>query len=532
MTAAYSLYDKNTVMTTNKASQLLSRILSGRQFAFVRNICSAQPQARVYLVGGCVRDALIGREIKDIDIVIGGVPLKKIETLLRSYGAVNAVGRTFGVLKFTPRTAMKNTSTVSNVIDIALPRTEHSVHHTGHYRDFAVKSDWRLPIQDDLSRRDFTINAIAFDCIEKKFIDPFGGIGDIRKEVMRCVGLPADRFAEDYSRMLRALRFSCQLGFTLDRVISQALVDLLPRINKQIRSSTTLRGKRDSNVLRAVPYETVGKELSKALIADPVRAAELYDTYAVLDALIPEALPMKGCPQPPKWHSEGDVWTHTKLCLGILAGKRFRKEFGDRPLDPLLYWAVFFHDIGKPAALKTPERDGVDRIRFDGHDRIGALIAKAAVERLRLASVEGMNIDTDDLWWLVHYHLVMLNTDLKHTKHTTLEKYFFKNPRRGLLLRQLMFADSLGSKRADGKSSLGSYNALKRRLKEYETIFHEKNRLPKPIIDGNEIMKALKIPPGPMVGQYMLQIREEQLACRIINKKGALTFLKNRKKKT
>lgn len=518
-------------MTANKALQSLSRILSDRQCAFVRDIRSAHSQASVYLVGGCVRDALIGRAIKDIDIVISGIPLKKVEALLRSFGTVNVVGRTFGVLKFTSNSVKTRASTFSRVIDVALPRTEHSTHHTGHYRDFAVKSDWRLPIHDDLSRRDFTINAIAFDCAKKKFIDPFGGIGDIKKKSIRCVGVPTDRFAEDYSRMLRALRFSCQLGFAIDKGVSRAIVELFPRINKKIQSSAVSRTKKDTNTLRAVPYETVAKELSKALIADPMKAVDLFDAHGVFDALLPEAIPMKGCPQPLEWHSEGDVWTHTKLCLKILASKRFKKEFGSGPLDPLLYWTVLFHDIGKPAALKTPERDGVDRIRFEGHDRIGARIAKAAAERLRLASVEGMNIDTDDLWWLVHYHLVMLNTDLKYTKHTTLEKYFFRDPRRGILLRQLMFADSLGSKRADGRSSLGSYRALKRRLKEYEKMFHEKNRLPAPIIDGNEIMRALRIPPGPMVGRSILQIREEQLARRITTKKDALHFLKKIEKK-
>lgn len=520
-----------THSTINTASALLSRILSGRQLVCIRSIRASYQQARIYLVGGCVRDALLGRKIKDIDMVVSGIPLKKLESLLRIHGAVNAVGRTFGVLKFTPKLKKSGNSISSQTIDIALPRTEHSMQQTGHYRDFAVKSDWRLSIRDDLSRRDFTINAIAFDCATKKFIDPFGGIEDIGKKIIRCVGVPADRFAEDYSRMLRALRFSCQLDFSLDNSVSRTIVTFFPRINKKMNVSAVIRSKKDVNALRVVPYETIAKELSKALIADPLKALDVFDAHGVFQILIPEVLAMKGCPQPSLWHSEGDVWTHTKLCLKELVGVKFKKEFGTSPIDPLLYWTVFFHDIGKPAALKTPENDGVDRIRFDGHDRIGARIAKAAAERLRLASVEGMNINTDDLWWLVHYHLVMLNTNLKHTKHTTLEKYFFRDSRRGLLLRQLMFADSLGSKRADGKSSLGSYRALKRRLTEYEKIFHEKNRLPAPIIDGNEIMKALHIPPGPTVGRHMLHIREEQLARRITTKKDAIVFLKKLKKK-
>ena len=514
-----------------KTAQRLIRILSEKRFSFIRAIQATHKTAEVYLVGGSVRDVLIGRPIKDFDFVVRGISLKKTEDLLRPLGAMNLVGRTFGVIKFSPTSSKKTSTTRAHVIDIALPRTEHSEYHTGHYRDFFVKSDWRLPIQDDLSRRDFTINAIAFDCVRREFIDPFGGIQDCTKKIIRCVGKPSDRFREDYSRMLRALRFSCQLNFSLDGEVVDALTELFPKINKKIRAPKNVLSPKDLNALRVVPYEVLARELCLTIISHPLRAIELFETFGVFATLMPQVLVMKGCPQPPLWHSEGDVWTHTKLCIQALLGRQFKKEFGASPLEPLLLWAVLFHDIGKPLALKTPEKDGVDRIRFDGHDRMGADCAREIAETLRLHSVQDMHISSEDLWWLINYHLVMLNTDLKLIKHTTLEKYFFRDARRGLLLRQLIFVDSLGSKRADGKTSLGSYRALKRRLKNYEKIFHQKNRLPPAIVNGDEIMRALHLSPSPLVGDFILQVREEQLARRITTKKGALDFLKKKAKK-
>ena len=505
----------------------LAKILMGKQFSFIRRLQKAHPKAEIYLVGGSVRDALLGRAIKDFDFVVRDVPIKKIETSLRTLGSVNIVGRTFGVLKFTPKELRSDTPPNQHSIDIALPRTEHTQHHTGHYRDFTVQSDWRLGIDEDLSRRDFTMNAIAFDCVNHEFLDPFGGIKDIQKKIIRCVGAPRNRFTEDYSRMLRAIRFSCQLGFTLEHGVHKELLKLFPNINKKIRPFQGLRRIPDANTLRVVPYEIIARELSLALCAHPLKALELFDTFGVYKALMPEILAMKNCPQPSYWHNEGDVWTHTKLCFKALVGTAFKKEFGSEAIQPLLLWAVLFHDIGKPSALKTPEKDGVGRIRFDGHDRIGAITAKKIAETLRLHSVKDMHIDTDDLWWLVHYHLIMLNTDLSMVKNITLEKYFFRDPNKGLLLRQLIFVDSLGSKRRDGMSSLESYRALKRRLKNFESQFKKKNRLPPAIINGDEIMNALHIPPGPLVGKYILQLREEQLAQRVRTKRQAIAFLKH-----
>ncbi|MEK7648470.1 MAG: HD domain-containing protein [Patescibacteria group bacterium] len=512
------------VLHIKRIRTLIMHIATDAQFSFIKKLRRRYPQSQTYLVGGVVRDTLLGRQTKDFDFVVRGVSLRSIEKELRTLGSVNAVGRRFGVLKFVPKCVQRTPSL--EPFDIALPRTEHTGHFTGHYRDFVIKSDWRLPIEDDLSRRDFTINAMAIDLANGTLIDPFGGMNDMPKKIIRCVGKPATRFAEDYSRMLRAIRFSCQLDFTLERETSQAIQAGMGKINKKIHPSKINSKKYDANTLRAVPYETIAKELSFALSAYPRKAVQLFDCYGVFKELMPPILAMKGCVQPALWHSEGDVWTHTELCFKNIGSKRFKKEFGSHSVEPLLLWSLLFHDIGKPPALKTPEKDGVDRIRFDGHDRIGADIAKRIAERLRLASVARMDISSEDIWWLINYHLLVLNTDVARIKHTTLEKYFFRDPRRGLLLRQLVFVDTLSSKRADGKSSLGSYRALTKRLQEYEQRFHRKATLPKPIINGDEIMKALRLSPGPLVGKYILLVREEQLAKRVCTKRQALAFLK------
>ena len=194
-------------------------------FAFLRSLQKTFPLSDVYVVGGAVRDALRKKKSKDYDFVIRGVPMAIVESFLARHGTVNYVGRRFGVLKFIPHVAKKYAASLRGLepFDIALPRQEWSIHHSGHYRDFSVKSDYRLPIEDDVSRRDFTINAIAYDIRKKIFVDPFSGIQDILKKNIRTVGDPGVRFEEDYSRMMRALRFSCQFGYTIEKETSHAI---------------------------------------------------------------------------------------------------------------------------------------------------------------------------------------------------------------------------------------------------------------------------------------------------------------------
>ncbi len=500
-------------------------------FGFLRVLQKTYPKADVYVVGGAVRDALRKKKTKDYDFVVRGIPMKKLEEFLTHHGVVNYVGRRFGVLKFVPHVAKKNISSLRGFepFDVALPRREFSIKHSGHYRDFSVKSDHHLSVEDDLSRRDFTMNAIAFNIRTSTFIDPFHGIQDSDKKIIRTVGAPKIRFEEDYSRMLRALRFACQFGYTIEKETARAIKREMVNINKEV-SVVRGRGKNQTREkVRAVPYEVIAKEMMKTFAGDPVLAFDTYDEYGVFDAIFPEMIQMKGCVQPPEWHSEGDVWIHSRFALAHLFGKRFQKEFGGKKPDNLLVFATFLHDIGKPYTLKTPEKDGVDRVRFDGHDRVGAEIASKMITRLRLSSVMRSGISPEKISWLIKNHLLLLNSDLKTIKNNTLEKYFFKDRALGQALQKLMFVDALASVRADGKTTLSLYHALKRKLAKLIKTVEGRVSLPKPILNGNEVMTILGIQSGPLIGRIIERLREEQLSGKIKKKKQALVFLKKNK---
>jgi tRNA nucleotidyltransferase (CCA-adding enzyme) len=207
------------------------------ELGFLRALATRFPQAQVYLVGGAVRDAMLGRETKDLDFVVRGVPGDALERFLGG-GRVHYVGKTFGVYKFVP-----NGWDPAEAIDVALPRTEHSETLSGAYREFAVQSDPTLRVEDDLGRRDFTVNAMALDVLTGDLIDPYDGKGDLCKRRLRAVGDPDLRFAEDYSRMLRGLRLACQLTFDWEPGTWASLCRLMPQINAARRGDSSCPAK-------------------------------------------------------------------------------------------------------------------------------------------------------------------------------------------------------------------------------------------------------------------------------------------------
>ncbi|MEK7508726.1 MAG: HD domain-containing protein, partial [Patescibacteria group bacterium] len=437
---------------------------------FIAVLSKKFPQAKIYLVGGMARDLFLGRESKDYDFVVCGVPAKKLETILKKLGATNLVGKRFGVFKFAPTLPPPLTLPLGQgektiEIDIALPRTEHAW-GTGGYRDVETQSDWRLPIEKDLARRDFTINAMALELgIRNKELgimdltDPFDGLSDLKKKLIRTVGKPEERFKEDFSRMLRGLRFASQLNFQIEKNTWDTLVKMMKKINATlchsrprsvipanagIQSRAGSRGNPAAGSRikcgmttseRIVPYEVISKEFLKSLVINPLKTVDLWDEAGALKQLMPELLKMQGCPQPPEFHKEGDVWTHTYLALGNLFAPHFKKfvrslppSFQNEPLiSPTLVLAVLFHDLGKPYTIKTPEKDGVDRIRTNEHDSVGAKLAKQIGERLRLSSVPDMHCNLDHLAWLIQHHLLTVHGDPMKFTNRTIEKYFF-NP--------------------------------------------------------------------------------------------------------
>ena len=311
--------------------------------SFLGEFLRAFPQGDIFLVGGAVRDAILGRETKDFDFVVRNVPHQKLSAFLNTRGRVDYVGRVFGVFKFIPHASGQTVEP----IDIALPRTEHVHAGTGGYKDFDIQTDPALAIEHDLERRDFSINAIAVNVHTQEIVDPAHGLDAIKKKNIVTVGDPQLRFNEDFSRILRGMRLSCQLDFEIEATTWTAMVEL-------IRAGALIR--QDKQEMWIVPRETIGKEFVRALYSNPPRAFELFESSGLFKSLIPEMEAMKNCPQPLPWHAEGDVFTHTKLAIDHLAGsKLWKRYFADKKPNALTCVAVLLHDIAKPPCLKTPE---------------------------------------------------------------------------------------------------------------------------------------------------------------------------------
>lgn len=486
-------------------------------FPFLAALEARFPAGEIYLVGGAVRDLLLGRDTKDYDFLIRGIPAEELKEFLQRYGKVNWVGRSFGVYKFMPEGLG-----LEEPIDIALPRTERSFMKGGGRRDFEVQSDPALPVEDDLRRRDFTVNAIAADLRRRRLIDPFGGVDGLKRGLLQAVGDPAQRFAEDTSRLLRGLRFACQFGFDVEEKTWRALRGGMKGLNALREDGTPI-----------LPREIAAKEFVKAIVFDPVRAFDLWDQSGAFMELVPELLRMKGCPQPENYHSEGDVWTHTRLALSVLASPAFQEEF-HRPYDAETALAVLFHDIGKPYTIQTPERDGVDRIRFNNHDQVGGRLAREIAARLKLSShAKGSryHVDEEALGWLIEKHLILVHGEVDQMRAATIEKHFLTPSRPGAKLLQLIFCDGSATIPPDGGPQLVHYRRLKERIREMEALSAERSRIPPPLLSGDEVMEILGVPSGPEVGRCLALLREEQLSGRIAGRADAVQFLRENRRK-
>ena len=457
---------------------------------FINQLIKAFPAAEVFLVGGAVRDAMLSRQTKDYDLVIRNVSKNDLGKFLANHGKVNLVGKRFGVFKFSPK------NWTGGEIDIALPRTEHSIGMSGAYKDFKISSNAKLKIEDDLSRRDFTINAMAFNVVTTELIDPFKGEADLNKKTIQTVGRAEKRFKEDYSRMLRAIRFSCQLNFKIDPKSSAAIKKEIKKINKKV----------DGNFV--VPREVIATELNKTIIANPVKALELLDKFGAVKELVPELLTMKNCPQPKNWHSEGDVWIHTLLALKILESKKFAERFKNPIVSPELKWGLIFHDLGKPYTITK-----TDKIRFHGHDRMSEKKFSEIAKRLKLSAA---GLDVERVEKLIAKHMFLANPKINEIKNTTLEKYFFNSDFPGDELIMLMYCDVSASLPPNRKPVSTNYNQLKARLK----------RLPVRLVTGQNIIKEFKLSSGPKIGKLLGVAREAQLKGKVKTKQAALKYLK------
>ncbi|MDO9541163.1 MAG: CCA tRNA nucleotidyltransferase [Kiritimatiellia bacterium] len=423
--------------------------------------------------GGCVRDMILGREPKDFDVVTDAPP----EKVLGLFPRAVAVGKAFGVVRVgvnrnTCPPEQWATGAKVDYYDVATYRKD-GVYRDGRHPQSVAFTDERT----DAARRDFTINAIFFDPIEGKLRDYVGGKEDIDNKIIRTVGKPAERFQDDHLRMLRAVRFAATLNF----VIEQGTAD-------SIKQQAALIGR--------VSAERIQQELSRILLesAQPGSALEMLSAFGLLQEIMPEAETMRGQEQPPQFHPEGDVWTHTILMLNALTRPSLR-----------LAYAVLLHDIGKPVtAIKAP-----DRIRFNRHAEFGAAIATTILQRLRLPSA-----DIKAVSHIIGNHMRFM--DVRRMRKSTLRR----------LITADTFPDELELHRLDCVASHGDMQNYCF-LADFKAKFEVEPVLPPPLIKGNDII-ALGVSPGPDVGRLKKAAYDAQLESKFDGRNAALKWLKNK----
>jgi poly(A) polymerase len=409
-----------------------------------------------FWVGGCVRDFLLGREPGDYDIATSALP-EQIEKLFKR---TVAVGRKFGVM-----VVVEN----GRPFQVATFRAEAD-YRDGRHPEQVTFGD----AEADAQRRDFTVNGLFYDPVAEKLHDWVGGEKDLRAKIIRTIGSPGERFAEDHLRLLRAVRFAAQLGFEIEPQTFAAVRTLAPKIE-------------------LISAERIRDELIK--LFQPPHAARglvLLRDSGLLPGVLPELVATIVCEQSPDFHPEGTVFEHIRLMLEKMATNppSPRSGFGAASAHPSLPWAVILHDIAKPA---TVERDPVTgKIHFYDHEKVGAALAGRILQRLRFPKKQ-----TDEIVACVRQHMQF--KDVKQMRKATLRR---------LLLRET-FPLELELHRLD---CLGSHGALD----HYEFLVQQAAELEKqpairpPLLTGDDLI-ALGVKPGPAMGALLAEIREKQL---------------------
>jgi poly(A) polymerase len=494
---------------------------------FIKKFLEKYPQANVYLVGGAVRDFLLGKEVTDFDFVVEGIKKDELETFLSQFGSIKDIeSRAFGVFVFRPKGEKKS-------FDIALPRSDKW--QGGGYKDLEV--DTRVSIEDDLRRRDFTINALALNLRDFELIDLFKGRRDLKSKIIRTVGKSENRFDEDPSRILRGIRFTNQLSFTIEPNTLEAMK------NKANQIVSTLDDGR-----KRVSEEVIGSEFLKSFDANTVGTIQIYDKIGLLKLLFPEIEAMKGVKQPDRYHSEGDVYQHTLLALeemesiikddnNLSVPKLKTVGMLDENYSIELKLGLLFHDLGKPATFTPPSQEK-DRISFNEHDDVGASLANNIIRRLKLTQFpkgDRLHVNDDQVKWLVKKHMILVVAKPKEMRLSTLEKYFFHPSGRGEKLMTLSYCDISATVPESGEGP--DYELLNKFLDQIELVEKEvlklqkERQLPPPLLDGHQIIKILNIKAGPLVGKVKDKIRDLELSGELRSKKEAKEWLLKNKEK-
>jgi poly(A) polymerase len=438
--------------------------------AVVRTLRDKDFQA--YLVGGCVRDLILGREPADYDVATDATP----EQVMRIFPETYAVGAQFGVVLVPVESVTPDEVAAAHdsgkAIEVATFRCDIGYADGRHPDQVRYTKDPR----QDVQRRDFTINGLLYDPIKDEFLDFVGGRRDLEAGIIRTIGDPRLRFAEDKLRMLRAVRFAARFQYRIDEQTFQAI-----------------RGM--AHLIHQVSCERIREELTKMLIEGHARRAfELLDESGLLHEVLPEVEKMKGVEQPPQFHPEGDVWVHTLLLLEKLP----------YPVSRTLAWGALLHDVGKPPTFRVAP----DRIRFDGHVEVGVKMAEEICRRLRFS-----NEDTEQILSLVSNH--MRFADAQRMKESTLKRF----------MRLPQFDEQLELHRIDCESSngeLGNYTFLRDKL---ESTPREEFR-PAPLVTGRDLIDA-GYKPGPQFKEILSTVEDGQLEGSLTSKEQAMKFVRS-----
>ena len=411
-----------------------------------------------YFAGGCVRDLLSQKAPKDIDIATDARP----ETVQKIFPRTYAVGAHFGVIVVLENSFQFEVAT---------------------FRSDGVYLDGRRPVEvhfataeEDAARRDFTINGMFFDPEKEEVIDFVGGREDLERKLIRAIGDPAQRFAEDRLRLLRAIRFATVLGFEIDAATWDAVVASAASISQ-------------------ISAERIREELVKIFLSpERARGWDLLDASGLMRAILPELDAMKGCEQPPQFHPEGDVFKHTRIMLAMLPAE----------VSLPLVLSVLFHDIGKP---RTATVDETGRIRFSGHDRIGAEMTEAIMERLRFSRAE-----IDATVEAVRQHMVF--KDVPNMRVAKLKRF----------MARPTFQDELELHRVDCASSHAMLDNYEFLLKKKEEFANEPI-IPPPLVTGDDLI-AMGLKPGPKFGEILEAVETRQLERTLKDREEALAWVK------
>ena len=411
-----------------------------------------------YFAGGCVRDIVRGETPKDFDIATNANP----EAVQKLFPHTYAVGAHFGVILVVENGFQFEVATFRADDVYVDGRRPSAVHFSSP--------------EEDAKRRDFTINGMFYDPVAEKVIDFVGGRADIGAKLVRAIGEPAQRFAEDRLRMLRAVRFAAVLDYKIDNRTWDALVANAPSINE-------------------ISAERIRDELVRIFVsANRTRGWDLLDSSGLMRAILPEIDAMKGCAQPEQFHPEGDVFEHTRLMLQLLPEK----------VSVPLVFSVLLHDVAKP---RTATVDNTGRIRFNEHDRIGARMTEEIMRRLRFSGAEiGATVE------MVRQHMVF--KDVPKMRVAKLKRF----------MARPTFNDELELHRVDCEGShrmLDNYEFLLRKRDE----FANEPIIPPPLVRGDDLI-VLGLKPGPKFREILEAVETRQLEGALKTRDEALDWVK------